>query len=166
MITQFPPWLELVKAFAAPLATVVASIVVASVTACFAWRQWIVQKEKLRHNLYDHRFAIYMSFHKLLVAVVEKQDVEAELREANAARAQSPFLLDQQLGAYLKKLHDEAFRINATAKLCLDTGNFSSHAEQITTAAQLGHDRLRLVDGIDSLAAEFSRFLRLKDFAH
>ena len=97
-MTQFPPWLELAKAFAAPFATVVASIVVASVTACFAWRQWIVAKEKLRHDLYDRRFAIYMAFHKLLVAVVEKQDVEAELREANAHERKALFCLMNSLG--------------------------------------------------------------------
>ena len=165
-MTQFPPWLELAKAFAAPFATVVASIVVASVTACFAWRQWIVAKEKLRHDLYVRRFAIYMAFHKLLVAVVEKQDVEAELREANAARAQSPFLLDEQLGAYLEKLHTEAVRIKETGKLCLDASNFSSPAERTTKAAQLGHDKLSFLDAIGNLAEEFSRLLRLKDFAH
>jgi hypothetical protein len=107
-----------------------------------------------------------MAFHNLLVAVVEKKDVEAELREANAARAHSPFLLDEQLGAYLVKLHKEGFRINATSKLCSDPSCFASPAERAAEAAKLGTDKLQFCNGIDDLVKEFSRFLRLKDFGH
>jgi hypothetical protein len=162
-MTQFPPWAEWAKAFAGPLATVLAALVVTFVTAFFAWRQWIVAKEKLRHDLYDRRFAIYTAFHKMLVAIVEKQDIEAELREANAARAQSPFLLDKQLGIYLEELGKEAFRINANTKLYTDPS--FAPAERAARIAQLGSDRLYLCNRIDEMAKEFSRFLRLKDFS-
>jgi hypothetical protein len=52
-----------------------------------------IAREKLKHDLYDRRFAIYMAFHDLMVAVAEKSDIDAELRKANAARAHSPLCL-------------------------------------------------------------------------
>ena len=76
-----------------------------------------IAKDKLRYDLYDRRFAVYVAYHDLLVAISEKDDAEAELRKANAARAHSPFLLNAPLGTYLEELHKEAFRINATVKI-------------------------------------------------
>lgn len=111
------PWLlEWLKALGLPLLAVAVSI--ASIFP--ARRQAQIAAEKLRHDLYDRRFAIYMAFHEMLVmlvAIIEKQDADTELRKANAARAHSPFLLDEQLGTYLEQLHKEAFRVNATGPL-------------------------------------------------
>lgn len=162
---------QIFKDFAGPIATIFAAIAAVGVTAYFAWHQKKIAKwqvdiagEKLRHDLYDRRFAIYMAFHELLVAVAEKGDVEVELRKANAARAHSPFLLDAPLGAYLEELHKEAFRVNQTNKLVKDPHAWSSRAEQTSQADKLGHDKLSLSNGVEKLAKEFERFLRLKDF--
>jgi hypothetical protein len=109
--------LEWAKAFGLSALALVVSISAVFVSILIARWQLSIARAKLQHDLYDRRFAIYMAFHELLVAIVEKDDVEAELRKANAIRAHSPFLLDAQLGAYLERLHNEAFRINARAKL-------------------------------------------------
>jgi hypothetical protein len=109
--------LDWVKALGVPFLALVVSGVSVFVVSVFSWWQVRIAREKLRHDLYDRRFAIYMAFHELLVAILEKADVDSELRKANAARAHSPFLLDATLGSYLEKLHTEAFRINATKTL-------------------------------------------------
>ena len=67
----------------------------------FLGGRFALRGKNLRHDLYDRRFAVYMAFHELLVAVVEKDNVDAELRKAIAAWAHSPFLLDAKLGDYL-----------------------------------------------------------------
>jgi len=86
--------LEWAKALGVPFL----AVVVSGAVAVFSWWQVRIAREKLRHDLYDRRFAIYMAFHELLVAVSEKKDWEPELRKAIAAWAHSPFLLDTQLG--------------------------------------------------------------------
>ncbi len=122
-----------------------------------------IAREKLRHDLYDRRFAIYIAFHDLLVAFTEKADVEAELRRANAARAHAPFLLDPQLGPYLEKLHDEAFRINAESELVRGRSDWSP-AEQAQRASQLGSDKLTFANRVPELVQKFE-CLRLTDLS-
>jgi hypothetical protein len=133
----------------------------------FLIARWQIQiaREQLRHGLYDRRFAVYMAFHDLLLAVCQQEDAERELRKANAMRAHAPFLLDPQLVSLLADLHKEAFRMNQTAKLLRDQAAWSSPQDRAAAGAQLGQDKLRFVARIEELAREFERFLRLKDFA-
>jgi hypothetical protein len=83
----------------------------------FLIARWQLQiaREKLRRDQYDRRFAIYMAFHELLLAVGEKQDAETEFRKASAMRAQALFLLDATLDSLLKDLLNEVFRMIQTA---------------------------------------------------
>ena len=124
-----------------------------------------ISREKLRRDQYDRRFAIYIAFHELLLAVYEKQDAETKFRKANAMRAQALFLLDEQLDLLLKELLKEAFRMTQTAKLLLDPSAWSSEQDRNQAAAQLGQDKLMFVARIEELAREFARFLQVKDFA-
>ena len=77
--------MEWAMASGVPLLAVVVSGVSVLAVSVFSWWQMRIAREKLRHDLYDRRFAIYMAFHELLVAVVEKDNVDAELRKAIAA---------------------------------------------------------------------------------
>jgi hypothetical protein len=87
-------FIEWAKSLGVPLLAVVVSGASVLTVSVFSWWQVRIVREKLRHNLYDRRFAIYMAFHELIVAIREKDEAELELRKANAARAHSPFLLD------------------------------------------------------------------------
>lgn len=108
------------------------------------------------------RFAIYIAFHELLLAFVEKgDDVEPELRKAGVAKAQGPFLLDTSVTEYLDGLHKEAFRINAENKLVRDPSMWSPE-ERVKRAAQLGQDRLAFAGRIPELVSKFG-CLRLSD---
>ena len=139
------------------LAVVVSGVSVLAVSV-FSWWQMPIAREKLRHDLYDRRFAIYMAFHELLVAVVEKDNVDAELRKAIAAWAHSPFLLDTKLGDYLVELHKEAFRIAAQPKLIRDLG--PTTVESIQLAAKFGPDKLVFGGKLTELVQAFEGFLK------
>jgi hypothetical protein len=154
-----PQWMQWAKALGLPLLAVAVSI------ASYWSGRWQVRiaREKLRHDLYDRRFAVYIAFHELLLASIEKGDIETELRRANAARAHSPFLLDQ-LGPYLEGLHQEAFRINAENKLVRNPSLGWSPPEQAQKAYQLSSDKLALADRIPELVQKFD-CLRLTDLS-
>lgn len=167
MTIPLPHWAAWLQALAPAFAVLVSAFAVSVSVLTFRLgrqlAQWqaAVAREQLRQNLYDRRFAIYMAFHELLVAIAEKDDADAELRKANIARAHSPFLLNARLGTYLEKLHAEAFRIDRTTKIVRD----KSLPQDRATIAQLGHTRLAFTNRIGELIEEFQPFLRLKDLS-
>jgi hypothetical protein len=148
-------WLEWAKALGLPALAV--AVAFASCLSGYLLGRWQVNiaREKLRHDLYDRRFAIYIAFHELLIAFTEKSDVETELRKANAARAHGPFLLDSKVTQYLDNLHKEAFRINAETKLVSDPSVWSP-TERVEKAARLGSDKLAFANRIPQLVSQFT----------
>jgi hypothetical protein len=150
--------IEWAKALGIPVLAIAVSF------ATYRSGHWQVRiaREKLRHDLYERRYAIYLAFHRLLTAIAEKDDVEVELRTANAARAQSPFLLDRRFGPYLDKLYKEAYRINAESKLVHEQNLWSR--ERTERASQLGSDKLNLAGRVRELIQEFE-CLRLTDLS-
>lgn len=156
-------YLEWVKALGLP--SFALAVAFASWWSSRSSNRWQVRiaREKLKHDLYDRRFTVYMAFHELMVAVAEKSDFDAELWKANAARAHSPFLLDPDVTQYLAGLHTEAFRINATQKLLIEPG-MGNQAEQIQMASQQGSDKLAFANRVPELVKKFE-CLKLKDFS-
>lgn len=153
-----PHWIEWAQALGIPILAVAVSY------ASYRSGRWHVRidREKLRHDLYDRRYAIYLAFHQLLVAIVERDDFESELRYANAARAQSPFLLDRKLGAYLDRIYSEAYRIHEERRLVLQQNLWSN--ERTARATQLGADKKALAGRLRELIEEF-HCLRLNDLS-
>jgi hypothetical protein len=75
------------------------------------------RQAKLRHDLYDRRFAIYVAFRELLLALIEKNndEITVAFRKASIARFEAPFVLaDTKIGAHLdalcKQVTDDVFR--------------------------------------------------------
>jgi len=139
------------------------AVAFASCLSGYLLGRWQVKiaREKLRHDLYDRRSAIYMAFHELLPAFTEKADVEPELPKANAARAHGPFILDSGLTEYLGGLHKEAFRMNAESKLVQDPSMWSPE-ERVKRSPQLSQDKLTFANRIRELVSKFG-CLRLSD---
>lgn len=151
-------WVEWAKALGIPVLAVAVSF------ATYRSGRWQVRiaREKLRHDLYERRYAIYLAFHDLLVAIAEKDDVEEELKHANAELAQSPFVLDRKLGSYLGKLYKEAFRIQMESKLVYEQNLWSR--ERTARASQLSSDKLHFAGHVRELIDEFE-CLRLTDLS-
>jgi len=158
------PWMEAAKTLGVPALAVAVSLLAVVVSfASYMSSRWQVRiaREKLRHDLYDRRFAVYMAFHALLVAVTEKADVDEELRKANAAKAHSPFLLETHVSQYLERLHAEVFRVNADGTLAR---GLSLTPDNVQQAARLGTDKLALINRIPELVQQFD-CLKLNDLS-
>jgi hypothetical protein len=156
---MFPSsWIEWVQVLGIP------SLAVAVSFATYRSGHWQVRiaREKLRHDLYERRYAIYRAFHELLVAIGEKDDVEIELKHANIARGQSPFLLERRLRLYLERLYEEAARIHTESKQVYEQNLWSR--ERSARAARLVSDRTQLAGRVRELIHEFD-CLRLTDLS-
>jgi hypothetical protein len=151
-------WIEWAQALGIP------SLAVAVSFATYRSGHWQVRisREKLRHDLYERRYVIYRAFHDLLIAIGEKDDVESELKQANIARGQSPFLLDRRLRLYLERLYEEAFRIHMESKQVYEQNLWSR--ERSARATRLVSDRTQLAGRVQELIREFD-CLRLTDLS-
>jgi hypothetical protein len=156
-------WIDWLKALGVPFLAV--AVAFASWWTNRSSSRWQVKiaREKLKLDLYDRRFAVYMTFHELMVAVSEKKDVDAELRKANEARAHSPFLFGREMTQYLQYLHIEAFRISAANKFVGDP-SMGSRAEQIQMAERQASDKLAFANRIPELVQKFE-CLKLTDLS-
>jgi hypothetical protein len=151
-------WIEWAQALGIP------SLAVAVSFATYRSGHWQVRiaREKLRHDLYERRYAIYRAFHELLIAIGEKDDVESELKLANIARGQSPFLLERRLRLYLERLYEEAARIHTESKQVYEQNLWSR--ERSARATRLVSDRTQLAGRVKELIHEFD-CLRLTDLS-
>lgn len=151
-------WIEWAQVLGIP------SLAVAVSFATYRSGRWQVRiaREKLRHDLYERRYAIYRAFYDLLVAIGEKDDVENELKHANIARGQSPFLLERRLRLYLERIYEEAYRIHTESKQVYEQNLWSR--ERSARATRLVSDRTQLARRVRELIHEFD-CLRLTDLS-
>jgi hypothetical protein len=89
----------------------VGPLLVAIAVLCATWnfQNWQVRlaKQKLRHDLYDRRLAIYVAFRDLLMALPEKSsdEIKDALRKASIACLEAQFVLgDPKIQEYLETL--------------------------------------------------------------
>jgi hypothetical protein len=156
------------------LGPLLVALAVFFVTQWFSRWQVRLAKQKLRHDLYDRRFAIYMAFQGLLLSLVDKSDdeIRAAFRKAYIARSEAPFLLgDPQIQAYLEDLYKQVkddvigniMFLQSTAGAMMNDPQICQDVAK--RASQLGTAKLNLADcHLGELSQQFARFLKLTDF--
>jgi hypothetical protein len=146
--------------------------------ATFWFYSWQIRltKQKLRHDLYDRRFAIYALFRELLIALIEKnnEEIMAAFRKASIARIEAKFLLDDPileatLDTLCKQVTDDVISnimyIDGM-KPHLATLDPQTHQEFGERADRLGRAKLILVGKyFEELPKQFAQFLKLTDFS-
>ena len=165
--TQLPMWAAWLQAIGPVLISAFAVVVsVFSVCASSNAVKWqaYAEKEKIRQQYYDKRFEIFVIFRDLLMSTTQKTDISAELEKANFAKSGSVFLLDEYLAAFLNKIHDDAFKLNAKLKLLTDPSYKVSLSpkELIDDRNEITALQLELGNQLPKLAACFEPFLRPK----
>lgn len=151
------------------------------IATCWFYRWQIrLAKQKLRHDLYERRFAIYAAFRELLLAFIEKDNDEkgngeimAAFQKASMARFEARFVLDDpKIDATLDALCKQA-----TADVSSNIEYFDAMKPQGTMndpqirrdfserADRLGKARLDLVGRyFEELPKQFEKHLKLTDF--
>jgi hypothetical protein len=157
------------------LAPVVVSIAVLWVTISFNRWQGRLAKQKLRHDLYERRMAVYIAFRDLLIALPEKGDeeIKASHRKASIARFEASFLFDDpNLPTYLedvcKQVSDKVIA-NATFLEVMRNQTQMNDPQMIQDfarrAAQLGEAKIEIPDRhLKELSRQFGPSLKLSDF--
>jgi hypothetical protein len=104
--SALPLWVQILQALAVP------TIAVAG--AWIAVQQMLIARTKLRHDLYDRRFAVYEAARKLLVEIIQQGHPSREqVREYVIKTADATFLLNDEIAKYLEKIRARASRLRA-----------------------------------------------------
>jgi len=169
--SNYPVALEWVKALSAP----VVAVAVFLVTWSFNRWQERLAKEKLRHDLYDRRFAIYIVFRDLLLALHASSvsEIGAALRKANIACLEAVFLLDPEIHEYLDQLCERVQaevldNMAACDSIKRDPGAMNDpqvRRELTERELRLNSARRIILDRFKELPLQFARFLKLTDFS-
>ncbi len=108
MPSQLPLWLQYTQALAVPLL----ALVIAGFGTWIALQQMQIARVKLRHDLYDRRFAVFEATRKLLTEVLVDAAVSYDqVRAYVACTSASVFLLNEEISTYLEEIHKRANRL-------------------------------------------------------
>ena len=103
---MIPDWLQLILGVSAP--------VIAIFAAYIGYRQWQLGKYKLKHDLYERRWAIYAAAHDAIATSVSGPNDErhSAFQKLRVRTLSAQFLFPQHICEYLDKLIEEILRLN------------------------------------------------------
>lgn len=166
------PHLPLWVAYTQALGPLFATIAVACLSTYMVYQQIRVSREqatfareKLKHDLFDRRYGIYLAFERMIRCMMGQDGLgsdEENLLAANIAAAQAVFILDDAMSDYLFGLHNIAFRRTKYHEV-IKIPDLPSEVKQRQTA-QWMEDTQTILHAIPVLSEKFRPFLRLKDF--
>ena len=155
------------------LGPTIVSVTVAAFTIWIAFRQVAIARqqtklarEKLKHDLYDRRYAVYLAFEKMLrVSMGQREAGEEEqtVLDANIAAHQSLFLFNPEMRTYLIDLNQVAWRRIRKTELIESLKDLPVE-NKMQHLMQSQQDTRRILDEANVLAGRFLPFLKLNDF--
>lgn len=90
-------------------------ILTAAIGTWIAWQQHRATRDRLRLDLYDRRYAVFVATNQLISAVVSHATLDiADLHAFNRDTAQAVFLFKEQLLAYIDGVRDRALEFRLT----------------------------------------------------
>ncbi len=155
---------------------IVVSFVVAIVTIWFYRWQIRISKEKLRQDLYERRFRIYIVFRELLILLIKGNDSEIKngFRMANIARVEAQFVVDEPTVQAILDSICERVKVDIIGNIMyiegmrphIETMDVEVKQEFARRASILGQVKLTIIDQYyEELPRRFSKALRLTDFS-
>ena len=101
-------------------ATAITTASIAVIVAIVTWREWITNRSRLRHELFDRRYAIYEQISGFLADVLQtgqipKGEPEEFLRRTK--KAYFAFACDQEIRALITEIYQKAAHLDALTKM-------------------------------------------------
>jgi hypothetical protein len=148
-----PLWIQWLQALAVP--------VIATVGAWIALQQMHLARVKLRHDLYERRFAVYQAARRFLAEMLTHSGVpDDQFRAYVVGTSDAVFLLNDETSSYLEQIRKTYGRlqvINSTMRSLSD----------MEQRAALANEERQIIDWLtaqlpDGLVARFRPFLTLE----
>jgi hypothetical protein len=142
----------------------VLSAAVAPVTACIAayiaYQQWLINRTKLRLDLYDRRVTVLRAVKEFLSAIAVAGAVKGEaLSNYVRAVAEADFLFDKRLRTYLDEIYKKSVRM---LTLKMELGDMPFGPDR-TARVKEEMDLLKwMAEQGGALNEEFKRYLSIR----
>ena len=103
--SQLPLWVQYAQALGAPLL----AVVVAAAGAWLAWQQVRIARVRLKHDLYDRRFAVFDAARKFLAEVMTHGcPTNDQIRAYVVGTGDAIFLLNYDVATYLEEIRKKS----------------------------------------------------------
>ena len=109
--------------FARGLPVFVATLVIGGLAALIAWRQWKVAQAKLKLDLFEKRYAIFLSAWDKLTRVVESDISFQRPGELDNLRPQAQFLFGDEIFTYMVMISENEFQVSVITAKSRASGN-------------------------------------------
>jgi hypothetical protein len=141
-------------------ANIIMSTAIAIAGIAIAFAQLTIAQANFTHTAFERRYAIYAAARTLLSDVFRQANVmHEEILAFNRASADSVFVLDDGLTAYMKELRDKAIRLNYLRKIVETRHPVDQVDAAINESTELA---IWFTNQFDVLIEKFKPFLRLK----
>jgi len=149
-------------ATAASIATTVITAIIAALVALITWRQWITNRARLRHELFDRRYTIYEQIASFVAGILQMGAVEAGAEREflrQTKRAYFAFGCDEAVKQLVEEIYNQAILLQAlqAKQKVLPAGDaFTRNVDKQTAALQWFNTTL------SSLEQRFDKYLCLE----
>lgn len=142
------------------IATTVITALIAALVCVITWRQWVTNRARLRHELFDLRYAIFEQIASFMVTVNQNGKAEpgaAERFLRQTKRAYFAFGCDKNIRQLVDDIYNQATLLQVLQQSQdVPAGNASNqNADRLNTILQWFNTTF------DSLEQRFEMYLRL-----
>ncbi|MGC8477406.1 MAG: hypothetical protein ACP5NP_13715 [Acetobacteraceae bacterium] len=149
---HLPEWVAVLQALLVP--------VIAAVGTWIALQQMHLSRVRLRHDLFDRRFAILQATQGMLESVIMEGKISTDnIVKFATAVAAARFVFDDRLALYLREILDHASKAHSIQEALRDMQ--PGEAKQ-KAATDKGHEIKWLIDQRGSLGEKFQPVLQLE----
>jgi hypothetical protein len=138
-------------------------LAIIAVVGCFiAAQQMLIARQKLNHDLFDRRFAVFLATRDYMTAVLRQDhDLDGKARDYHRAIAPAPFLFDDNnnITDFLKNVEERGYAAIAASRSLTATAEETRHKHATTLSQSL--DWLQQEANNESLTRRFQPALNL-----
>jgi len=146
-----PEWIGIVQALLVP--------VIAGIGAWIALQQMHLASVRLRHDLFDRRFAILQSTQRMLVEVLTDARIsDGTFAHFSAGTGAARFIFGESVADYLHEVRGHAVKLYSLQTVLRD---MEAGHEKARAASAEGAEVQWLVEQLDGLGARFQPYLQL-----
>jgi len=125
-----------------------------------AWQQKTIAARKLKHDLFDRRFAVFSAVREFLSSIIREGEViQEESFKYLAGTAEVKFLFDEEMEKYLKEIWSMAVNLTSIQKRSKDLPVGPDRDRELDKIVEL---QTGLATHLDGLKDKFVKFMKLE----